>query len=56
MKYIDGNIKRQNPDGSFQNNGYSKSIPASPIQEPYNDKWKEQVVKDHGKVLAVPQP
>lgn len=56
VKYIDGNIKRQNPDGSFQNNGYSKSIPASPIQEPYNDKWKEQVVKDHGKVLAVPQP
>ncbi len=51
VKYIDGNIKRQNPDGSFQNNGYSKQIPAFPIQEDYSDKWKESVVKDNGEIL-----
>ena len=27
VKYIDGNIKRQNPDGSFLTNGYSDDIP-----------------------------
>ena len=27
VKYIDGNIKRQNEDGSFMNNGFDKSIP-----------------------------
>lgn len=51
VKYIDGNIKRQNADGSFQNNGYSERIPAYPIQEAYSDKWIESVVRDHGKVL-----
>lgn len=51
VKYIDGNIKRQHADGSFQDNGYSKRIPASPIQEPYSEKWKKYVVEDHGEVL-----
>lgn len=51
VKYIDGNTKRQNPDGSFADNGHSKRIPASPIQEGYTQKWKEAVVKDHGDVL-----
>lgn len=51
VKYIDGNTKRQNADGSFADNGHSKRIPASPIQEGYTQKWKEAVVKDHGDVL-----
>lgn len=51
VKYIDGNIKRQNADGSFQDNGHSKRIPASPIQKPYSEKWIESVVNDHGQVL-----
>lgn len=55
VKYIDGNIKRQNPDGSFRNNGFDPDIPASPIQEPYSDKWKENVVRDNGKVLLIPE-
>lgn len=55
VKYIDGNIKKQNPDGSFMNNGYDERIPASPIQEPYSDKWIENVVRDNGKVLQVPE-
>ncbi|MBO5915706.1 MAG: C69 family dipeptidase [Bacteroidales bacterium] len=51
VKYIDGNIKRQNADGSFQDNGHNKRIPASPIQKPYSEKWIESVVNDHGQVL-----
>ena len=53
VKYIDGNIKRQNEDGSFMNNGFDKSIPEFPIQEDYSDKWKENVVRDNGDVLRI---
>lgn len=48
VKYIDGNIKKQNPDGSFKTNGYSKSIPEMPSQPGYSEKWKEAVAKDLG--------
>lgn len=53
VKYIDGNIKRQNQDGTFMDNGFDKTIPEFPIQEDYSDKWKESVVRDHGDVLRV---
>ena len=53
VKYIDGNIKRQNEDGSFMNNGFDDNIPEFPIQEDYSDKWKENVVRDNGDVLRI---
>jgi len=53
VKYIDGNIKKQNPDGSFKTNGYSDDIPEFPIQEDYSDKWKQHVVMDNGDILRV---
>ena len=53
VKYIDGNIKRQNEDGSFVTNGYNDRIPEYPIWEDYSDKWKENVVRDHGDVLRI---
>ena len=53
VKYIDGNIKRQNEDGSFVTNGYSDRIPEYPIWEDYSDKWKENVVRDNGDVLRI---
>ena len=53
VKYIDGNIKRQNEDGSFMNNGFDKSIPEFPIQEDYSEKWKENVVRDNGDILRI---
>ena len=53
VKYIDGNIKRQNEDGSFVTNGYSDDIPEYPIWEDYSDKWKESVVRDNGDVLRI---
>jgi len=51
VKYIDGNIKHQNPDGSFTNNGNSVRIPKSPISGGQTQKWKEAVVKDNGTIL-----
>lgn len=54
VKYMDGNIKKQNPDGSFQDNGHTPRIPASPDQPGYSEKWKECVAKDAAKVLKVP--
>lgn len=54
VKYIDGNIKVQNEDGSFKDDSFDSKIPAYPIQEDYSDKWKENVVRDHGDVLRIP--
>ncbi len=55
VKYMDGNIKIQNEDGSFKNNGFDKKIPEYPIQEDYSDKWKEAVVRDNGEELMIPE-
>jgi len=53
VKYMDGNIKLQNPDGSFRNNGHSPKIPEFPDQPGYSDKWKENVARDNGLILRV---
>lgn len=54
VKYIDGNVKKENSDG-FINNGHSDKIPATPEWPGYSDKWKESVVKDNGEILRVPR-
>lgn len=53
VKYIDGNVKAQNPDGSFVNNGYNAGTPDKISQPGYTDKWKEAVAKDHGSVVEI---
>ncbi len=53
VKYIDGNVKAQNPDGSFVTNGHTDCIPDGITQPGYTEKWKEAVAKDHGKVIEV---
>ncbi len=53
VKYIDGNVKAQNPDGSFVTNPYTDYIPDNISQPGYTDKWKEAVAKDHGSTLEV---
>ena len=53
VKYMDGNVKRQNPDGSFQTNGSGKPIPAAPIQPKYRERWLRGVVQDHGDVMEI---
>ncbi len=40
VKYIDGNTKKQNQDGSFMNNGNCTTIPPSPNYGGYNEMWK----------------
>jgi dipeptidase len=53
VKYIDGNVKRQNQDGTFKDNGAGKNIPANPIQPGYSEHWKRKVVEDAGDRLMV---
>ena len=51
VKYIDGNVKAQNEDGSFVTNEHTDCIPAKITQPGYTDKWKEVTAKDHGKTI-----
>ncbi len=51
VKYIDGNVKAQNPDGSFITNEHTGCIPDGITQPGYTDKWKEATAKDNGKIL-----
>ena len=53
VKFIDGNVKAQNPDGSFCHSEWNGGTPAGLSQPGYTDKWKEAVVRDHGSVLEV---
>ncbi len=43
VKFIDGNVKAQNEDGSFRHSKYDKGIPEGLTQPGYNDFWKEAV-------------
>ena len=53
VKFIDGNVKAQNEDGSFVTNEHTDCIPAKISQPGYTDKWKEAVAKDHGATVIV---
>ena len=51
VKFIDGNVKAQNEDGSFVTNEHTDCIPAKITQPGYTDKWEEVTAKDHGKTI-----
>ncbi|MBQ8837756.1 MAG: C69 family dipeptidase [Bacteroidales bacterium] len=51
VKFIDGNVKAQNPDGSFVTNGYTDCIPDKITQPGYTDTWKAVVAKEHGNTV-----
>ena len=53
VKFVDGNVKAQNEDGSFKHSKYHDGTPAGITNPGYTDKWKEAVVKDHGDVIRV---
>ena len=53
VKYIDGNVKAQNEDGTFVTNEHTDCIPAKITQPGYTQKWKEAVAADHGAVIEV---
>ena len=53
VKFIDGNVKPQNEDGSFKHSKYSEKVPDKIEQPGYTDHWKEVVAGDAGEVLQV---
>ncbi len=53
VKFIDGNVKGQNPDRSFINNGFNEGIPGDITQPGYTEIWKKVVAEEHGKTIQV---
>ena len=53
IKFIDGNIKAQEEDGSFKHSEYNEGTPAGLQYGGYNDLWKEVVAREHGSVIEV---
>lgn len=53
VKFIDGNIKKDDSNGKFLDNGNGKNIPPSPLQPGYSDSWKREVVNTSGDRLKV---
>ena len=49
VKYMDGNIKKQNADGSFMRNPYG--VTEMPSQPPYPESWYKAIVYDAGDKL-----
>ncbi|MEG1935284.1 MAG: C69 family dipeptidase, partial [Rikenellaceae bacterium] len=50
VKYIDGNVKKEN-EGGFIDNGNKCNIPTMPNFPGYSQKWKDAVAKDTGDKL-----
>ena len=53
VKFMDGNVKPQNEDGSFQHSEYSEGQPAKVEWPGYTQLWKETVAREAGDVLKV---
>ena len=53
VKFMDGNVKAQNPDGSFKHSEDSEHIPAGLTQPGYTDIWKGAVAESYGLTLEV---
>jgi len=54
VKFMDGNVKPQNDDGSFKHSEYSDGVPESVEWPGYTDLWKATVAQEHGEVIQVP--
>ncbi len=52
VKYIDGNVKKENDKG-FTGNGHDPRIPAMPDFPGYNDTWKKSVAGEDDGTLRV---
>ena len=53
VKYIDGNVKGQDENGDFVDNGNGKDIPGVIEMPGYSENWKRAVAADKGEVLKV---
>ena len=54
VKFMDGNVKPQNPDGSFKHSEYSEGMPDHIEWPGYTELWKNTVAQEHGDVIKVP--
>ena len=55
VKFMDGNVKPQDVDGSFIHSEHSKAIPAKVEWPGYTELWKETVAQEHGDVIRLPE-
>ena len=55
VKFMDGNVVPQDPDGKFIHAQYSEGMPAHVEKPGYTDLWKETVAQEHGSVIQVPK-
>ena len=53
VKFIDGNVKPQNEDGTFKHSDYTENQPAKIEWPGYTELWKETVAREAGEVLKV---
>jgi dipeptidase len=53
VKYIDGNVKKEDAEGVFTDNGQGRGIPAMPDFPGYDDEWKRIVKEAAGDRLRV---
>ena len=54
IKYLDGNVKAQDEDGSFVCSEYHSGTPKGIKNIPYVEAWRKAVAEsEHGKVLEV---
>ncbi len=51
VKFLDGNIKKQNPDGTFKRT--ETGLPAQPQYGGYNERYFREIVKENGDRLKV---
>ena len=54
VKFMDGNVKPQNEDGSFKHSEHSQGIPESVEWPGYTELWKQTVAQEHGETIRVP--
>lgn len=54
VKFIDGNEKSQEEDGSFSHSPYFNGQPRNLKYHGYNERWKAAVARDNGATLLVP--
>ena len=53
VKFIDGNVKPQDEDGTFIHSEYSEGMPVKVEWPGYTELWKETVAHEAGEVLKV---
>jgi dipeptidase len=56
VKYMDGNVKKTDENGSFIDNGNGANIPAMPDFPGYDERWYRNVVANDDGTLRYPTP